>query len=311
MSKLPDDAHSVAGSGTRAILALVGVQLLFGVWPVVGKYAIGAFGADGLAVMRIGGAAVAFHVVARLADAPAVPWREHPRLALLAVLGISANQLLYIHGLSHTSVTHAAILTTTIPVQTLLVALLLGRETFLPRRAMGIVVALAGAVLLVAAREPAGTATLHGDLLILANTAVYAAYLVLSRDVLARLPPLSVLPWLFTWGLLTALPFAGLPDVTGHPPAAWAAIAFVILGPTVGTYWLNLFALRTVPSSVVAVFIYLQPVVATGLAIPILGERPTVWTVVSALITFAGMALTTAPSLRPWKKDRGSVASEG
>lgn len=294
MSRLPADTAIIPAPDTRAIGALVAVQVLFGVWPVVGKYAIASFGADGLAVLRIAGAAVAFHGLARLAGAPPAPWREMPRIAVLSVLGISANQLLYIHGLSRTSVTHAALLTTTIPVQTLAVALLLRKERFLPRRAAGIVVALAGALLLVADRQPGGAATLTGDLLVLANTAVYAAYLVFSRDMLSRLPPLTVLPWLFTWGLVGALPVAGLPSLGGHDWMAWVAIAFVILGPTVGTYWLNLFALRSVDSSVVAAFIYLQPVLAAGLAVPILGERPSAWAAASAVVIFVGMTLATA-----------------
>lgn len=307
----PGSDASIPGSRARALAGLVAVQVLFGTWPVLGKLVIPSLGADGLAVLRISGAALIFGAVARLAGAPRLPWREQPRVLVLSVLGISANQLLYIHGLARTSATHAALLTTTIPVQTLIVALLLGRETFDGRRAAGAALSLLGALVLVTGRAPAGDATLAGDLLVVANTVVYALYLVLSRDLLARWPPLSVLPWIFGWGLLVSLPFTGLPPVTGHPPWVWAALAAIVIGPTVGTYWLNLFALRTVPSSVVAIFIYLQPVVAALLAAPFLGERPTARTGLSAAITFAGVLLASRSGGKAHRIRTGTPPSPG
>jgi drug/metabolite transporter (DMT)-like permease len=104
-----------------------------------------------------------------------------------------------------------------------------------------------------------------------------------------------VLPWLFTWGLLSAMPFTGLPTLTGHSAQAWAAVGFVVLGPTIGSYWLNLFALRTVPASVVALFIYLQPAIAAVLALPLLGERPTMRLLGAGVVTFAGVWIATRP----------------
>jgi drug/metabolite transporter (DMT)-like permease len=106
-----------------------------------------------------------------------------------------------------------------------------------------------------------------------------------------RWPPLSVLPWLFGWGLVTAIPFVSLPDPSGASAAAWASAIFVVLGPTVGSYWLNLFALRTLPASVVALFIYLQPFLAAGLAYGVLGERPTGRIGLAAALAFAGVWL--------------------
>lgn len=282
----------------RALAALLVVQLLFGAMPVVGKFAIASFGAGGLAFFRICGAALAFRAIASATAAPPMPWSAQPRLMLCAVLGVSANQLLFLHGLARTSATHAALITTTIPVQTLLVAMLLGREPLRGRRLLGVALALAGVLTLLTTRSAAGTESVTGDLMVLANAGCYAGYLVLSRDLLARHAPLSVLPWLFGWGLVTALPFTGLPSVAGASAEGWAAAAFIVLGPTIGSYWLNLVALRTVPASVVALFIYLQPFIAATLAVPLLGERPTLRMAAAAALTFAGVWLATRSGRR-------------
>ena len=103
----------------------------------------------------------------------------------------------------------------------------------------------------------------------------------------------------FGWGFLTALPVAGLPPLGGGDPSAWSALAWVVLACTVGTYALNLYALKTLPSSTVAVLIYLQPFVATSLAFPLLGETPTLRMIVAAAITFAGVGLATRPAPAP------------
>jgi drug/metabolite transporter (DMT)-like permease len=272
------------------------VQLLFGAMPVVGKVAVASFGATGVAFSRMAGGALAFHLAARALRLPLVPLRDQPAVLLCAVLGISSNQLLFLTGLARTSAGHAALLTTMIPVLTVGAAAILGKERLHLRRVVGIGIALIGAVYLIVGRDPSGVATLTGDLLILANTSVYAFYLVLSRDLLGRHAPLAVLPWLFSWGLVTALPFTGLPSFTGHPASAWAALTFIVLGPTIGSYWLNLVALRTIPASVVALFIYLQPSIAAILALPILGERPSGRLVVSALLSFLGVWIATRPA---------------
>jgi drug/metabolite transporter (DMT)-like permease len=264
--------------------------------PVVGKLAIAGFGAPTVAFLRMLGAAVAFHAARVALRLPTVPLRDQPIVALCAILGISANQLLFLHGLALTSASHAALVTTTIPVLTLLVAAVLGRERLELRRIVGIAIALSGVLILVLGKDPTGRATLLGDLLILANATVYAGYLVLSRDLLARHPPMAVLPWLFTWGLVTALPFIGVPELSDRSGEAWLSVAFIVLGPTIGSYALNLYALRTVPASVVALYIYLQPSIAALLAIPLLGETPTARLAVAGAVSFAGVYVASRSS---------------
>ena len=64
----------------------------------------------------------------------------------------------------------------------------------------------------------------------------------------------------------------------------WGLLAYIVIFPTAIAYLLQFWALSHVDSSVVALFIYLQPVIATTLAVLLLGDRP-------APIVFAGGAL--------------------
>jgi drug/metabolite transporter (DMT)-like permease len=70
-------------------------------------------------------------------------------------------------------------------------------------------------------------------------------------------------------------------------------LAFLILVPTVCAYSLMQIALRRAQSSLVASYIYLQPVFATAAAALLLDERPGGRTAVAALVVFAGVWIST------------------
>src|SRR5262249_41555298 len=68
-------------------------------------------------------------------------------------------------------------------------------------------------------------------------------------------------------------------------------IIWIILLPTVAAYFCIMWALIRVEPSFVSTFVYLQPILTVSLAYPILGERPTIGMLPSALLIFAGVAL--------------------
>ena len=97
--------------------------------------------------------------------------------------------------------------------------------------------------------------------------------------------------------MLVTLPIAGyswnadrLGDIA-FP--AWLAVAYIILVPTVGAYYLNSWAITRVPPSIVAIYIYLQPLLAFGLAPLVLGESLSARTLVACILIFAGVAVVT------------------
>ena len=74
-----------------------------------------------------------------------------------------------------------------------------------------------------------------------------------------------MVPWIFFYGAVFTLPFAGPVAWGTHvdwTPALVLLVGYIVLGPTVGTYLLNAVALREAPPTLVAVYIYLQPLVA-------------------------------------------------
>ncbi|HTG94085.1 MAG TPA: DMT family transporter, partial [Pyrinomonadaceae bacterium] len=111
---------------------------------------------------------------------------------------------------------------------------------------------------------------------------------------------LNVITWIFLVGTVVTLPVGILTARNEHlaslGSAIWVSIVVIILLPTVGAYYLNAWALTKVAPSIVAVYIYLQPLIAFGLAPALLGETWNSRTVVSSLLIFLGVAIVTRRS---------------
>jgi drug/metabolite transporter (DMT)-like permease len=282
-------------------VALLAVQVIFGTWPVLGKIALRAVPSTGLVAIRVGGAAVSFLLLMGLRGRLVVPARRDlARLALYSLLGVVFNQFLYVKGLSLSTAVNAALINATIPVFTLLVGALLGRERLTARVTLGTLVAAAGVVYLIdPLRASLGGDTMKGNLLLVANTFCYGAYLAVSQDVFKRYGALTAMTWLFAMGALAAVPFGGYhlaqTDFSNVGLLVWLVLVYTVLAQTVGAYYLNAWALERVPPSTVAVYIYLQPLFAFVVA-PLLlgaGEMPGLRHAVATLLIFVGVAAVT------------------
>jgi drug/metabolite transporter (DMT)-like permease len=252
------------------------------------------FSPTAFAWLRIAGAAAILAVLVR--REPVLSRGDRRRVAGFAILAVVINAPLFLIGLSLTSVQVAAILITTIPVFTLAIAILLGRERASATRIGGIALACVGALLVVGGEGFSGTArSVLGALLIVINCLSYAMYLVLSKPAMQRLSALRVVAQMFAVGTVLLLPFAALPLMRQEwhslSRGAWIALALVIAGPTIAAYLLQAWALRHAESSLVAVYTYVQPVLATFLGVIFFAEtlRPIV--IAAAVLIFTGVWL--------------------
>lgn len=288
------ESHSGAGPH----LALVAVQILFGTWPLFGKIVLRSMSPSSLVALRLTGAALAFALLQRkLKPLLQMPLKDLALLTLCSLMGIVGNQFLFVKGLSLTTVINATLLNTTIPAFTLFVSILVGYDRVSPRRLMGIVLAAGGVVYLVnPARADLSAQTTVGNLLLVSNSLLYAGYIVLSKDLLERYGALNVITWMFLVAAVVAVPVGiyslQYENIGAISLGVWLAIGFIILFPTVAAYYLNAWALTRVPPSTVAIYIYLQPLIAFGFAPLFLGEEWSFRTIIAAMLIFAGVALT-------------------
>lgn len=287
------------------------MQVLFATWPIVGKIALRTVPSVALVGFRVAGAALTLLVLAQVSGSLQTIGRtDWPLLIVSSLLGLVLNQLLFTKGLSLTTAINATLLSTTIPVFTLLVGVMLGTDRATLRRLVGIALAAGGVLYLVGpGRSQFSAATRTGDLLLVSNSLCYGAYIAVSKDLMKRYNALTVITWIFVVGCVITVP-AGAVSLAHVPLASiswrtWLAILYIIVLPTAGAYYLNGWALARAPPSTVAVYIYLQPLIAFAVAPIILGESLSIHTVIASLLIFAGvLAVTRRRPVEPAKDVR-------
>ena len=205
-------------------LALILAQIFLASLAIVGKLVFPQVPPPALVLFRVAGAASLLLLAAMVWGAERIRDRgDLLRLAGLAILGVSANQTLFLTGLRHTTAINASILVTTIPVFTVLLSVLLKRETASGPKVAGILLSGAGAVYLIGPEHLSLTAgTALGNMLILTGMVAYSAYLALSKPMLARYRSLTVTTYVMVLGVPGVLPLGisglrktDLPGVSG------------------------------------------------------------------------------------------------
>lgn len=281
----------------RVIAALTLIQVLFGVHYLAGKIVLKEIPPSAWALMRVVGAAVLLLGVAGALGRsfPRAP-RDLALLALFSFFGVALNQVCFVEGLSRTTAIHSAIINTLIPAWTLLFAVLLGRESPTTRKAASLFLAVVGVLLVIRPeRATFSSATFVGDLLTMLNSMSYSFFLVVSKRTLQRVDALAATALMFAFGSLPIALFGGSAlaqfDFGSVSGVAWCWAAFILLFPTAGAYVLISWTLARAEASLVALFVYMQPVIATILGIAFQHETLTTRTVAGALLIFAGVYL--------------------
>ena len=281
------------------------MQLLFASLAIAGRFVLPHFPAGALVCFRVLGAtAVLFLVNAAVGGG----WIREPRhllwLAVLGLLGIAANQSLFLYGLRHTTAINATILVTTVPVFTVLGSVLTGREPASRVMFAGVALAGAGAIYLIGPDRISLTPNVAlGNALIVAGMICYAAYFVYSKAVVGRYHPITISFYVMLFASIGVLPL-GIGSIASMrvnevSTTVWWWVGYIVLFPTIVTYLLNIWALQRVSSSLVAGYIYLQPLFAAAVAPLVLdNEQITARTALAGLAIFTGLALVIVAEVR-------------
>ena len=281
------------------------MQLLFASLAIAGRFVLPHFPAGALVCFRVLGAAAVLFLVNVALGGGWIRDRHHlVRLAVLGLLGIAANQSLFLYGLRHTTAINATILVTTVPVFTVLGSVLTGREPASTLMIAGVALAGIGAIYLIGPdRISLAPEVALGNALIVLGMICYAAYFVYSKSVVGRYHPVTVSFYVMLFAAIGVLPL-GVGSLTSLrltevSSTVWWWIGYIVVFPTILTYLLNIWALQRVSSSLVAGYIYLQPLFAAAVAPLVLeNEQLTARAALAGLAIFAGLGLVILAEVR-------------
>ena len=230
------------------------------------------------------------------------------RAAFAGIFGVALNQLLFFKGLNMTTPINASIIMTSNPIMVLIMSYFILKEKITIRKAIGIFLGLVGASNLILNGSVILLDSHHimGNLYLLINAASYGAFLVIVRPLMRKYNPITVMTAVFTFGTLYVLPFGwdGLIEVDylALPITIVYEILFVVIATTYIAYLLNSSALKFLSPSVVSMYIYTQPILATIFAVWVGSDTISQNKIISAIIIFIGVYLVSVRSLKERKQ---------
>jgi len=295
MKDLPTDSND----SFAPHIALFAVQLMFGSAPILGKFALLAFPPLAIVGFRVAGAALAFYFLQRFRGNLRLKRRSHYLyFALFSCFGVICNQLLFFKGLSLTTATNTSLLAVMIPIFAILVSVLIGNDKLTWQKTLGVILAGCGVIYLIDPTNASfSSETTQGDILIILNCLCYGTYVAVSKKLITYYGALKSIAWLFLFASIVNVPIGLYSlqtiDVSQIGLSAWLTLAAIVLFPTIFAYYWNAWALARVEPSIVAVYIYLQPLIGTFLAIFVLGEawKPRIF--LAMALIFTGVFLVT------------------
>ncbi|MDE6867454.1 MAG: DMT family transporter [Muribaculaceae bacterium] len=289
-------------------LSMLGANVMWGLMAPVAKmvFASGVILPFIMVDFRVGGAAILFWILSLFLPKEKVPAGDLIRLFGAGMLGILLNQGCYIFGVSLTSPGEAALVTTTMPMWVMLLAWLILREPITFMKAGGIAVGAAGALILIlggTSTVGSGANPAMGDFIVLMAQLSYALYLTLYRNFIRKYSLVTLMKWMFLSAAIVALPSSikGLAstDWSAITPGEWGGVTFIVVGSTFLAYIFIMIGQKRLRPTVVGMYNYVQPVVATIAGIALGLDHLTVVKCVAIILIFTGVRLVTISKALP------------
>ena len=229
------------------------------------------------------GACILFWLIAAFMPKEHVERKDLITILLGGLLGFVISQTLTAWSLDYTSPVYFSLIATLTPVAVMLCAALSIGEKITPMKSLGVLLGIAGAVLMVLMSQSLGSGKndLIGIVLALLSVLTWAVYLIITRNVASKYSPVTQMKYVF---LISAI-------VWGWDGVA--EMAFIVIGATALGYFLIPFAMKYLQATTVSIYTNLQPVIASFVAI-MLGQDVLTWDkpVAGALVLISAYIVT-------------------
>ena len=285
-------------NAAKAHIALFSAQVIYALNYSIAKDLMPThIGPFALVFVRILGACALFWLLSLFSKKESLDIGDLKKMAILAVFGVFINQVFFIWGLSLTYPINSAIIMISNPIMVIVFTLIVFKEKITALKIGGLLLGIVGALTLMLFKGnfSFGSETIKGDVMTLINASSWAVFIVMVKPYMQKYQTVTVMKWIFLFGLIYITPF-GIYDL---PHVKWSelslniylAIGFVVVATTFLAYLLNTYALKALSPSVVSMYIYTQPFLATIFAVILGKDTLTPIKIVSAVFIGVGVYL--------------------
>ena len=284
-------------------IALFAVNLIYALNYSIAKDVMPDYiGPSGFILLRVIGGSFLFFLTYIFFIKEKVNSSDIVRLIFCGLFGVAINQLFFFEGLNLTTPINAAIIMTVSPILVIVFSAIIIKEKITIRKIFGIFLGLTGAATLIL---KSGAISLDndyfiGNFLVFVNATSYSIYLVIVKGLMTKYNPITVMFYVFSFGLIFVFPF-GISELSNvsleiFTLEIFLKVGFVVICTTFLAYLFNAFALKSLNPSVVSIYIYLQPVLATVIAIILKSDSLDLIKIISSVFIFSAVFLVSMPS---------------
>jgi drug/metabolite transporter (DMT)-like permease len=286
--------------------ALFIAYIIFGLNTPVSKVVLtdGEVSAVALTFYRFAGAAVLFWLSSLFTKKEKIGSRDFFLLMAASVFGILINQMLFVIGLSMTSPIDASVITTLVPVLTMILAAFFLKEPITWKKITGVFLGAAGALLLILNSNAVhhGSSTITGNLLCISSCFSFAVYLTAFKKLISKYSAVSSMKWMFLFATVFSIPFCWQDVVAVNyvrlPLGIFLNIGYVVVMATFVSYLFIPVGQKVLRPTVLSMYNYLQPIVSSLFAVA-LGIDVFGWTKgFASLLVFLGVYIVTQSKSR-------------
>lgn len=249
--------------------------------------------------LRSIGAGLLFWLISLFMPGQKIERKDFIKIFMASVLGFFLTQITFLIAIPDITPMDCSIVSAISPILTMFIAAFTLKEPITLRKAGGVAISFVGIILLilnsVSVSDSSRQTTLMGILLIIANCLSFSLYLGIFKPLIARYPVVTFMKWIFLFSTLMSLPFAGYEIVTINYTALsgtfLSELAYLIICATFVTYFLIPVGQKRIRPTLVSMYSYVQPIIATTISI-CLGMDTLGWQkVLAALMVFGGVLM--------------------
>lgn len=251
-----------------------------------------------LFTLRAIGASAVFWILSLFLPRQKVQKGDLWKMALASFLGLFSTQVTFLVGITMATAIDCAILGTLGPIFTMLFAFFFVGEPITGKKAGGVALSLSGVLFLIFHSVHGGGAsatTPLGLVMLLLNSLTFSMYLGIFRPLISRYSVVTFMKWAFLFSLLYSLPLSARGLLTTNyadvPVQVRWEIGYLIVFATVIAYYLIPYGQRYIRPTLVSMYNYLSPIIATIVSIWTGMDMITWQKVISAVAIVAGVIL--------------------
>lgn len=271
---------------------------IFGINIIVCKELTGSNLISPLALfaLRSIGAGLLFWIISLFTPRCKVALSDHPKIFAASVLGFFLTQITFLVAIPHITPMDCAIISAMSPIYTMFIAAIVLREPITLQKAGGVALSFAGIIFLIL-NSARGGGVAHSAtwalILMIFNSLCFSLYLGIFKPVIMRYPVVTFMKWIFLYSTLLSFPFSVGElvqiEYSALPPAFLSDLAFLIICSTFITYFLIPVGQQRIRPTLVSMYSYVQPIIATAISI-YLGMDTLNWQkIVAAIAVFGGV----------------------